>query len=531
MDLQHPMMSDVPVFISGAGPTGMLLALWLTHFNVPFRIVDPNLSTGTTSRAIVVHARVLELYDQLGIADEAVKRGTILKTFAVNYNGAKCTELNVGNAGNGRSKFPFILSLAQDVHEEILQAELDKRGVRVERGTALVGLEQHGDHVQLRVKDREGKEGSYRARFVAGCDGAHSAVRRLTDVPMEGGTYARRFFVADVQADGAIVGDQSTISFCLSGDDFTLSIRMKGEDRCRLIGFVPDELGDNNDIKFDDCLPSIRRNMTGIEILHLNWFSHYKVHHRTAQSFRKGRIFLMGDAAHLHSPVGGQGMNTGLGDATNFAWKIAAAWDKPELDGLLDTYDFERAAFARTLVSTTDTAFTFMTGPTWYSHLLRSYFIPYLLPLALKIIDAAPLVYGRVSQLGISYEQSPMSVNLGTIGGTLKAGQRLPWVPHARDANDEEMDSNLVHLCQVGWQAHAFGKVRKELAEVLGEKHVPLHMFKPTREAGSKGFGEDMIYLVRPDGQIGLVVAPDAACADVEKYLGVWGVAGTLISS
>lgn len=519
-------MADLPILISGAGPTGMLLALWLAHFNIPFRIVDPNLTTGTTSRAIVVHARILELYDQLGIADEALKRGAILEAFAINYNGVRCTALEILNAGRGKSKFHFALSLAQDEHEEMLQSELDKRGVKVERGTSLVGLEQMGDHVQLRIKNKEGDEEIFTARYVAGCDGARSAARRLADVPMEGGTYARRFFVADVQANGAIIGERSIISACLSAEDFTLSIRMKGEHHARLIGFTPAELGDDADIKFEDCLPSIRRNMGDIDIDHVNWFSHYKVHHRTAQSFRKGRVFLLGDAAHLHSPVGGQGMNTGLGDATNFAWKFAAAWDKPELDHLLDTYDTERAAFAHTLVATTDTAFTFITGSAWYSRLLRSYFIPYILPLVIKTFDVTRVAYDRASQLGVSYEQSPMSVNLGTTKGTIKAGQRLPWVPDVRDSKGEVVESNLLHLRQVGWQAHVFGVADGTLAQSLTKQNVPLHVFAYTEEAKSKGFGENVVYLVRPDGQVGSVLGPGSPLEDVEGYMKRWAVVG-----
>jgi len=217
-------------------------------------------------------------------------------------------------------------------------------------------------------------------------------------------------------------------------------------------------------------------------------------------------------------------MNTGLGDATNFAWKIATAWNNPELDELLDTYDVERAAFARSLVSTTDDVFTNITAPGIFGRFVRTIVFPYLLPFVTWIFDVRPLIYHRISQLAISYPDSPISLNVGSPTGTIKAGERLPWVPRVT-LSGVEKESNLVPLTEVGWQAHVFGDA--PWAEpALSVHDVPLHSFEWCDEGGKKGFGRDVVYLVRPDGQVGLVLGGKDGVEAMGEYMRKWGVKG-----
>lgn len=530
-------MSELPIFISGAGPTGLLLSIWLTRLNVPHRVVDPNLTTGTTSRAIIVHARVLEFYDQLGFADRIVAAGVQIESFTITYAGKRRTTIPYGNAGEGQSKYPFMLSLGQDEHEAILQDELYKRGGKVERGRRVTAMEDKGDHVEVAISD--GKEGSsgndevIKAGYVAGCDGAHSTIRKCAGMKMEGGTYGRRFFVADVNATGSALPGPSVVNMCLSSDDFCLAIRMKGDNRARLIGFTPENLGDG-DITFEDCLPSIMRNLGPDTTFHkVNWFSHYKVHHRHADHFLKGRVFVFGDAAHLHSPVGGQGMNTGLGDVTNFAWKFASTYHasaKFDEEALLDTYSTERSAFAKSLVATTDTIFQYVTGSSYLARFIRTIVAPYIVPVVVKMINVAPAVYARTAQLAISYQASAISSNVGMSGnraGTIHAGQRLPWVPNAVSAAGETLSSNLVTLNQVSWQAHVFGSAAWA-EEVLREGGIAIHAYEWSRAAREKGFGKDVLYLVRPDGHVGLALGGQGNQEEraLLEYMRRWDVRG-----
>ena len=545
-----PASNTFPVLIAGAGPTGLLLALWLSHFGVPHRIVDPAISTGQTSRAIVVHARILEFYQQLGIAEKAISLGEPIDKLVVNFNGVARNGIKFREAGKGQSRYPFVLSLAQDQHEAMLESELKARGGKVERGVEVSTLKQHDDHVAvtLHTLDNSKPDEIVKVSYIAGCDGAHSVVRQPSGIKMEGGTYQHRFFVVDVEARGDILNAGPNLNICLSGADFIVAIRMAGTHRARLIGFVPDSLRDSEDISYSDCAPAVDRNMgSSFEVEKVNWFSHYKVHHRSASHFRKGRVFLLGDAAHLHSPVGGQGMNTGLGDATNLAWKFAQVYHSAQKSAattsnaadLLDSYQAERLPFALNLVSTTDNAFSVLTSDSYLSHFLRRIFTPYIMPLFTSWLPIAPMMYRRVSQLGIEYRQSSLSEKVGTIKGRVRAGDRLPWVEgialmqRERQEGEQQQTDNFAVLQSLSWQAHMYVEVQAacEWAErVLAARKITLHAFKWNKRCGEVGLERGEFYLVRPDGYIGLIVG---ACSKderrtegLERYLVKWDVRG-----
>ena len=541
--------NDLPVLVAGAGPTGLLLSLWLTHFAVPHRIVDPATSTGQTSRAIVVHARILEFYQQLGLAEKAIALGEPIEKLVVSYNGVPRTSIQFREAGEGQSRYPFVLSLAQDQHEAMLEAELRAKGGQVERGVEVSKLQHHDDCVEatLHAVDNSSPDETIRVRYVAGCDGAHSTIRRHSGIKMEGATYQHRFFVADVEASGDLLSAGPNLNICLSKSDFIVAIRMAGTRRARLIGFVPDSLQDCENVSYSDCKGAVDRNMDpGFTVEKVNWFSHYKVHHRSASHFRKDRIFLLGDAAHLHSPVGGQGMNTGLGDATNLAWKLAQvhhSTDPPptssfDREALLSTYQSERLPFALSLVSTTDTAFSLLTSDSYLSRFLRQVFAPYIMPFFAPWLPIAPTMYRRVSQLVIEYRQSQLSQNVGSVKGRARAGDRLPWVgqiavtQRGGEEVGQRLPENFTLLKSTRWQAHVYGAPSSWAwaEEVLDTRQVPLHVFEWNKRCGEVGLGRDEIYLVRPDGYIGLVVG---ACATergrregLERYLARWDIRG-----
>src|SRR5262249_23417798 len=311
---------ETDVLIIGAGPTGLVLALWLAHFGVRVRIVDKPAEPGTTSRALAVQARTLELYDQLGLGKTVVDRGLAALAANLWVAGKRRAHLAFGDMGAGISSYPDPVIYPQDEHERLLIEQLSKAGVIVERSRELIDFEI-ADCVVARIKSADESAETCRAAYIAGCDGAHSKVREALNIGFAGGTYEHTFYVADVEATGSLMNGEIHVG--LDRSDFLALFPLKGRGRARLVGTVSDQaLNQRKTMTWDDVNTLVIGWMP-LKVAHVNWFSTYHVHHRVAEQFRKGCAFLLGDAAHIHSPVGGQGMNTGIGDAVNLAWKLA----------------------------------------------------------------------------------------------------------------------------------------------------------------------------------------------------------------
>jgi hypothetical protein len=250
-----------------------------------------------------------------------------------------------------------------------------------------------------------------------------------------------------------------------------------------------------------------------IDVERVNWFSTYRVHHRVADHFRKGRAFLLGDAAHIHSPVGGQGMNTGIGDAVNLAWKLAAVLQGRAEASLLDSYEPERIAFARRLVATTDRAFTGVTSPGTIARRVRLDIVPLLVPAFFALKAVRRFMFRTVSQTAVSYRGSSLSEGRA---GTVLGGDRLPWV-EGTNVNGAEQD-NFMPLRSLDWQVHAYGDAGPEIKALCEERALPLHIFPWRPQMGRAGLRRNAVYLVRPDGYVGLV-DPEASATAVTSYL------------
>src|SRR5215510_5382874 len=349
-------MSKGLVLVVGAGPTGLVLALWLTRLGVHVRIIEKAAEPETTSRAVAVPARTLELYRQVNISDAVVSGGVKVAAANLWVRGARVARLPLGLLGEGLSPFPFALTYPQDAHERLLIDRLDALGVHVERPAELVRFDQNPERVRAVLRRPDGSEEVCEAAYLAGCDGAHSTVREVLGTGFPGGTYSGLFYVADVDAAGPAADGEIHVDF--EEADFLAVFPLRGAGRLRLIGpvtWAPDR--EHRELTFDDVGKRAVGNLR-LAIASVNWFSTYRVHHRVAARFRVGRVFLLGDAAHVHSPVGGQGMNTGIGDAVNLAWKLAAVLNGGARESLLASYEPERIGFARRLVATTDRAFT-----------------------------------------------------------------------------------------------------------------------------------------------------------------------------
>ena len=302
--------------------------------------------------------------------------------------------------GKGISPFPYALIFPQDEHERLLIDRLREMGVAVERSTELVGFEDQGARVAARLRRPDGSEQAVEAAFIAGCDGTHSIVREALKVGFPGGTYSHIFYVADVEASGRAMNGELNVG--LDEAEFLAIFPLKGAGRARFIGTVKREAEARHDLTFDDVSPRLI-NRLDIKVERVNWFSTYHVHHRVAEHFREGRAFLLGDAAHIHSPVGGQGMNTGIGDAVNLAWKLAAVLQGRADPSLLDSYEPERIAFARRLVATTDRAFQFINNDGPIARFVRVRLVPLLLPALFSFREARRLMFLTVSQTNVNY--------------------------------------------------------------------------------------------------------------------------------
>jgi 2-polyprenyl-6-methoxyphenol hydroxylase-like FAD-dependent oxidoreductase len=502
-------MAEPQVLIVGAGPTGLVLALWLAKAGVPFRLIDRNARPGEASRAMAVQARVLEFYRQLGIADDVIAGGFPIDQVQLRNRSRAVASVPFGNVGKGISPYPFVLSFPQDDHERLLNDRLRAAGHAVEWDTELTGLTQDDGGVKAVL--RKGDSGAaWSGAYLCGCDGAHSAVRHGLGVGFPGGTYDQLFFVTDAEA----AGDWSThgINAFVAAKTFCLTFPVRTEGMFRFIGLVPEALRGRDEIVFDDLRESVEQ-VTGRRVTKVNWFSTYRVHHRVADHFRGGRVFLAGDAGHVHSPVGGQGMNTGIGDAVNLAWKLAAVLQGRAAAGLLDTYEPERIPFARSLIATTDRLFEGIVGRGFLGRIVRTVVFPYLLPLALQLSALRRLQFRLVSQTRIQYRASPLSDGSA---GRVHAGDRLPWV---------EGTDNYEPLKSLAWQLHVYGTASAGLRGFAKETNLPLHEWPWTSAARQAGLAKDATYLVRPDGHVGFARStPDVE--GLRAYLGRFEIDG-----
>jgi 2-polyprenyl-6-methoxyphenol hydroxylase-like FAD-dependent oxidoreductase len=497
-------MSKTKVLIAGAGPTGLTLALWLTRLGVPVRIFDKAAAPGETSRALAVQARTLEFHRQIGIVEDILAEGIRLERLTLHTPAGVAARLPLSDFGRGISPYSFAFALPQDIHERVLITHLERAGVEVERGTELVAFQDKGDAV-IATLCRNGKTETVSAAYLAGCDGARSTVRHGLGIGFPGGTYEQAFYVADVKGTGDVTRNGMDTTISTYGFAIVMPVRQSGS--LRLIGIVPKAHEADETISFEAIRADIERE-TGVTIHEVNWFSTYRVHHRVAERFRAGRVFLVGDAGHIHSPAGGQGMNTGMGDAVNLAWKLGAVVQGRADPRLLDSYEPERIAFARKLIESTDTAFRFITSRSKAIGLFRRYLMPKILNALLHTSFGSRAFFGVISQAAIHYRAGPISSG---VAGKVSGGDRLPYVVGANGDNFEPLRS-------LDWQVHVYGEVNCDFRAMLAPTGIPVHAFAWTDAAGKAGLQRDAAYLVRPDGHVALA-SPVQEASAFQRFL------------
>jgi 2-polyprenyl-6-methoxyphenol hydroxylase-like FAD-dependent oxidoreductase len=512
---------DTDVLVVGAGPTGLMLALQLVRRGVRTLIIDRHAGPSLQTRALGVQARTLEIYAELGIVGRALelgKRGTGANMWA---QGRKMARVPLGEAGRDLTPYPFILILGQDDNERIMGDKLRELGHAVEWNTELVGLEQRADSVAATLNLPDGARRTISAAWVAGCDGARSAVRELNGITFPGAPYEHVFFVADTEATGTMVPDE--INVYLWQDGFHLLFPMRGKDHWRIVGILPPALRDRNNVDFEAVIPSLHKEVgTGLSIKACTWFSTYRIHHRCAARFRERRCFLLGDAAHIHSPVGAQGMNTGLQDAYNLAWKLALVVNGRADAALLASYEEERVPVAQRLLNTTDRGFRLAVSDSWLAGFLRTEIIARIAAFAMSRERIQKFAFRVVSQVGIHYRKSPLSQSLaGLPEGAPQAGDRFPWLHLRFEANGpvedlfERLDDTRFNLLLFGQHAPAEAALARD--DLMHTHIIPTDSDNDA-ELARVQIPQPSFYLLRPDGHVGLCgfgLEPAA----VERYL------------
>ena len=396
------------VLIVGAGPTGLMLAVQLARRGITATLIERNPGPALQSRALGVQARTLEIYAQLGIVDRALELGQRATGANIWVEGKFGARVPVNDIGRNLSPYPFLLILGQDDNERLLGEVLSKHGVTVHWNTELIGLDQHADGARATLKNGDGSIQEIRAAWVAGCDGARSAVRSFNKIEFSGAPYEQVFFVADTTVTGTMRPNE--LNVYLWRDEFHLFFPMRGRDHWRVAGILPVELRHRSDLEFSDVIPVIRRQVGDtLAFSECRWFSTYRIHHRRAERFRQKRCFLLGDAAHIHSPVGAQGMNTGLQDAYNLAWKLALVVSGRSTESLLESYAEERMPVAEKLLRTTDRGFALIVSDHWTSRVMRTRVLYRVIALAMRFERLRKRAFGTISQIGIRYRNASLS--------------------------------------------------------------------------------------------------------------------------
>ncbi len=433
------------VLIVGAGPTGLTLAAQLDQFGTPFRIIDRSSDRVRESRALGVQARSLEILQRFGLGDALVARGNKSATITLHVEGRVAPPVSLSDFGAEDTRYPYILFVSQAETEGLLTQHLTARGVRIEREVELIEFNEDSSGIACVLRDANGRTEHVHTQYLVGCDGAHSTVRKRAGIPFEGDAYLQDFMLGDIEADAApnvwlsigsihpFVGGGGIAMFfplgrpttwrviAMSARNAAASQREPGHQDQPLAG----------DLALDELQVAIDGATGGSVRAHSPaWLTHFRLHHRQAAQYRRGRVFLAGDAAHIHSPVGAQGMNTGIQDAWSLGWRLALVTRGAVDEKLLDTYDTERWPVGRMLLRYTDRAFSFVVrslSPNVFAAWLRRTVPGIVIPTVLGSKRLRTYAFRFISELDIRYRRSPAVLEATPkLRAGPRAGDRLP---------------------------------------------------------------------------------------------------------
>jgi len=490
------------VLVVGAGPVGLLLACELARRDTPVRLIDKRAEPTDESRAIVVHARSLEMLERVGVVDELIATGMRTTGMQFHADGKSIGRLSFDTVD---SPFPFSVSTPQTETERILTERLAALGVTIDRGVELVGLEQDEDGVRSTLRRDDGGEETFRSSYVAGTDGSHSTVRRLVGTKLEGSFKGERFLLGDVDAEYALDRDSMHSIFSAGAPPLVL-FPMKG-DRLRVIAQIDDDSGTAPTIEGLQAVCDARAD--GIQVRSAHWITIFEIHHAQVPAYRFGRAFLAGDAAHVHSPAGGQGMNTGMQDAFNLGWKLSLACAGTATEGLLDSYHAERHPVAARVLKMS----TRLTKAGTLQHGLARKLRNHALGLATALAPVQHAMADQVEETDIAYRDSPIVHGSTPSGNGPRPGDAAPDVSGVEPALHTLLAEGTGHIA-----LYILGErgLLRPLSAAHGLRHVLVAdrdpgtfdavVLDPERHVAERyGTGaEGGIVVIRPDGYIGL---------------------------
>lgn len=511
------------VVIVGAGPTGLSLACQFIRHGIDFVIVDKNEGVTPYSKAIGVHARTLEIYEQIGLAQKAVEQGTIAGKARLVVGGQIRGEVDFSSIGEGLSPYPYVLMLEQSKNERLHYEYLQSNRKDVLWLRELENFSQTETNVTAQVKTPDGLSQIIDAKYLVGCDGAKSLTRHALGLGFEGSTFERMFFVADVHVDWHLSHD--ALHVCLAKDSFVVFFPLKGEKRYRIVGVFPEEFAkEEGDILYEEIEQRIKQEAKiELDIHDVEWFSTYKVHTRHVSEFSAGRCFLAGDSAHIHSPAGAQGMNTGIQDSYNLAWKMALVLKGKADDRLLATYNEERLENAKHLLQTTDRMFQVAAGSEWFLAFLRMNVLPSVAKPILSLDAVKKFIFPLVSQIGINYRHGLLSRHEGDENFKVKAGDRMPYFLVDGASIYDRLHQPKFHWLVFSDAQKSFQALQAQLESQYAEL-VDFHIV-PLSPQVAEVFGRNGSFsvLLRPDNYIGLIsteTSPDEPRVYLTTLLG-----------
>jgi 2-polyprenyl-6-methoxyphenol hydroxylase-like FAD-dependent oxidoreductase len=534
------------VLVVGAGPTGLTLAAQLRALGARARIIDRQLDRVRESRALAIQPRTLEVLRGLGIAQTLVERGNDAVQVWLHASG-RAVPLRLFDIGIEDTAYPFLLFLSQADTEQVLGEHLAAGGVEVERGVELVAVQGGDQRLRCTLGHRDGRTEQVDTRYLAGCDGAHSTVRRLARIPFVGGAYPQTFLLGDLEVDGGLQPDAAHAFLGTGGMLFFFPLGHPAT--WRMLAMRPQTRDATSrqpsptEVSLAD-LQAVADVFTGgsLRLHDPVWLTEFRLQHRQADSYRAGRVFLAGDAAHVHSPAGAQGMNTGIQDAWNLGWKLALAARGFADEALLATYHAERWPIGRLVLRFTDRTFPIATSDHPLVRVLRTWMAPRLLPLLLLSARARAYGFRTVAQLAIHYRHSPgVAEGQPRLRRGPRAGDRLPDARIGQDGRNQHgapgrwlgdaLAAPGFHLLLCGpvnsWDTTRVAALSRRYASVLSVHRLtrdaaPDVLHDPRGEALSRlGVTHTAHYLVRPDGHVGFR-SGGTDLGGLERYLARW---------